>query len=224
MCTSIYSFYQSMPVSPPIPYCPSYYSSMESPEISCCEPYSRSLKGLSQSTLFKSCLILGQHASRIPCPESMKGMNNSRYVLVPSRIKLYSMTQLALRNKTQGEGLWRSLSCDVTGACACPWQGSSSFPKSKVSGLLQILDSLFIADSGSTASLGDKKSLCLAWCPSSVSVPWGQRPLQSLPTLFFCLKTGPLTFLAFPPESQNQVIYFYNKAPCWVLNWILLSL
>lgn len=34
----------------------------------------------------------------------------------------------------------------------------------------------------------------------------------------------PSTFPAFPPESQNQAIYFYNKAPCWVLNWILLSL
>lgn len=127
-----------------------------------------------------------------------KGMNGSRYVLVPSRVKLHSMTQPVLRNKSQGEGLWKSLSCDETEECACPWRGSSSFSE------------WLFADPGLTACLGDKVALS-GLVPIFSLTPWRQRPLQSLPALLFCLKTSLLLSLPFYPNLRTRLFISITK-------------
>lgn len=81
--------------------------------------YSRPFKSLSQSRPSLSCSMLGQNAHGISCPESRKDMNNSR--LCPLFFLESTATlndPLALRNNTQDEVLWRSLSNGVTGLCS----------------------------------------------------------------------------------------------------------
>lgn len=112
---------------------------------------------------------------------------------------------LALRNKTRGEVLWRSLRYGVTGVCSNSAQRATqnirqvAYCRCWVSNVLTLsgIQSHFV------------------WLSDNlfVSALRDQGPSQSLWALFFCLKTRQSTSFAFLLESQIQDVYFYNKAP-----------